>query len=189
MFLAGAATGTGGWRRLTAGNLVEVRLPSRSVARFLRWCIPVLAAALAALLAASPGNAASGAPSLDLERYRGRVVVVDFWASWCKPCRQSIPWLNELQARYGARGLVILGVNVDAQREDAERFLRETPIGFEIVFDPRGELARRFALQGMPSSLIFDRSGTLVATHVGFQQSRQAAKEADLRQLLDQVRP
>jgi thiol-disulfide isomerase/thioredoxin len=148
-----------------------------------------MAAALAVMLAVSTSIAAGGGPSLDLARHRGSVVVVDFWASWCKPCRQSIPWLNELRARYGSQGLVIVGVNVDAERQDAERFLRNTPIDFEIVFDPGGELARRFALKGMPSSLVFDREGKLVATHIGFQHSSRAAREADLRELLGEVSP
>src|SRR6476620_713615 len=82
-------------------------------------------AMLSGLLAA---NADAVAPSLYLDRYRGKVVVLDFWASWCKPCRQSIPWLNEMKARYGNQGLVIMGVNVDANRADAEKFQREVPI-------------------------------------------------------------
>ncbi len=80
--------------------------------------------------------------SLDLERFRGKVVVVDFWASWCEPCRHSFPWLNEMQAKYADRGLVIIGVNVDRERADAERFLREVPAGFPIVYDPTARLPR-----------------------------------------------
>jgi thiol-disulfide isomerase/thioredoxin len=139
------------------------------------------------LLIAIAATAAAGPDSLDLEHHRGKVVVVDFWASWCKPCRQSIPWLNEMHSRYGNQGLVIVGVNVDASRADAERFLESTPIDFEIVFDPDGALARRYALKGMPSTLVFDRDGKLVATHLGFRQSARDAREADLKQLIDKA--
>lgn len=139
------------------------------------------------LLIAIAATAAAGPDSLDLEHHRGKVVVVDFWASWCKPCRQSIPWLNEMHSRYGEKGLVIVGVNVDASRADAERFLESTPIDFEIVFDPDGALARRYALKGMPSTLVFDRDGKLVATHLGFRQSARDAREADLKQLIDKA--
>src|SRR5262245_38788292 len=101
--------------------------------------------AIAALVMAStlPASLAR-ADDVDLARHRGHVVVVDFWASWCKPCRQSIPWLNEMRARYGTAGLVVISVNVDAERADAERFMRAVPIDFEVVFDPAGEIAKRF---------------------------------------------
>jgi len=110
--------------------------------------------------------------------------VLDFWASWCKPCRQSIPWLNEMKSRYAHDGLVIIGVNVDAEHADAERFLRVVPIDFEIVFDPDGEIASRYKLQGMPSSFVFDRTGKLVETHVGFRDAQKADHESALRRLL-----
>jgi thiol-disulfide isomerase/thioredoxin len=141
----------------------------------------------AAMLATASGAPASVAEPLDLGRHRGQVVIVDFWASWCKPCRQSIPWLNAMRARYGASGLTIIGVNVDAERRDADRFLREVPIEFEIVFDPKGDLARRFQVKGMPSSYVFDRNGTLVETHIGFRDAKTAENEAALKQLLTQT--
>ncbi len=141
-------------------------------------------------LLASAGPAApatSEAAAFDLDHYRGKVVVLDFWASWCKPCRQSIPWLNEMRSRYGEQGLVIIGVNVDANREDAERFLKETPIDFDVVFGPQGTLAQRHALKGMPSTFVFDRDGKLVATHLGFQQAKTNAREAALKLLIDKA--
>jgi cytochrome c biogenesis protein CcmG, thiol:disulfide interchange protein DsbE len=131
--------------------------------------------------------APSIAEPLDLARHRGHVVIVDFWASWCKPCRQSIPWLNAMRERYGARGLTIIGVNVDAERRDADRFLREVPIGFEIVFDPEGAHAKEFKLHVMPTSYIFDRSGKLVETHQGFRDAKKAENEAALEKLLNQT--
>ena len=132
------------------------------------------------------GAAPAGANTFDLAHHRGRVVIVDFWASWCKPCRRSIPWLNSMRARYGASGLDVIGVNVDAERDEAERFLRDVPIDFEIVFDPNGELAKQFKVQGMPSSFVFDRSGTLVETHLGFRDAKKGQSEATLKNLLNQ---
>lgn len=130
-------------------------------------------------------TAAAATPaSLDLARYRGQVVVVDFWASWCKPCRQSIPWLNDLRARYGAQGLVIIGVNVDAERADAERFQRDVPIDFEVLYDPQGKLAEQFGVQGMPSSFIFDRDGKLAHTLLGFREKRRDQHETEIQNLL-----
>jgi len=132
------------------------------------------------------GASSSGADPLDLAHYHGRVVIVDFWASWCKPCRQSVPWLNAMRERYGASGLTIIGVNVDAERSDADRFLRDVPIEFEVVFDPKGDLARQFKVQGMPSSYVFDRAGKMVQAHVGFRDAKKDEKEAALRNLLNQ---
>jgi len=141
-----------------------------------------------ALIGTVPG-ASSAAEPLDLARYRGRVVIVDFWASWCKPCRQSIPWLNSMRERYGASGLTIIGVNVDAERGDAERFLREVPIEFEIVFDPDGTLAKQFKVQAMPTSYIVDRGGKIVDTQLGFRDAKKAEHETALLNLLNQPAP
>ena len=132
---------------------------------------------IAAMIGTVSGASSVGSVPLDLARYRGRVVVVDFWASWCKPCRQSIPWLNEMRARYGDDGLVIVGVNVDALRSDAERFLREVPAEFELVYDPEGALAGLYKLQGMPMSFVFDRNGKL-SRHVP-RIPYDAKKQAD----------
>lgn len=128
------------------------------------------------------GNSAGA--DLDLSKYRGQIVIVDFWASWCKPCRQSIPWLNAMRARYGDRGLVIVGVNVDAVRTDAERFLRDVPIDFELVFDPAGDLAQRYEVKGMPTSVVLDRNGNIVKRYLGFRETQTAAHESDLQSLL-----
>lgn len=121
---------------------------------------------------------------LDLARYRGQVVILDFWASWCKPCRQSIPWLNAMRARYGERGLVIVGINVDAVRTDADRFLRDVPVDFELMFDPAGELARRYEVKGMPTSVVLDRNGNIAQRFIGFRQAQIAAHESELQVLL-----
>jgi thiol-disulfide isomerase/thioredoxin len=137
------------------------------------------------VLAATPGRASNAvAPPLDLAAYRGRVVVVDFWASWCTPCRRSIPWLNQMRARYGDRGLVVIGVNVDKDGEDAARFLRAVPIDFDVVYDPEGVLAARYGVEGMPSSYVYSRDGDLVARHIGFQNSKRPEYEALLGRLL-----
>ena len=144
-----------------------------------------LAAGVTALLASLSCLAA--APTElppDLVRYRGHVVVVDFWASWCKPCRQSIPWLNGLRARYGTDGLVIVGINVDADRADADRFQHDVPIDFEVRYDPQGKLAQQFELQGMPTTLVFDRNGKLAHTMVGYREARRADHETEILNLL-----
>lgn len=108
-------------------------------------------------------------PALDLDDYRGRVVVVDFWASWCVPCRRSFPWLNSMQARYGDDGLVIIGVNLDSEPGDADTFLDQYPADFTIIRDADGVLARQFEVAAMPTSYVVDRDGHIIARHLGFK--------------------
>jgi cytochrome c biogenesis protein CcmG, thiol:disulfide interchange protein DsbE len=129
--------------------------------------------------------AADSGDTLGLERLRGKIVLLDFWASWCGPCRHSFPWLNAMQAKYADRGLVIIGVNVDRERADAERFLRDVPAGFDIVYDPSGALASRYDVPGMPSSYVIGRDGEVVGRHVGFRNAARAQREAELQRLLE----
>jgi cytochrome c biogenesis protein CcmG, thiol:disulfide interchange protein DsbE len=90
--------------------------------------------------------------TIALEQLRGRVVYLDFWASWCGPCRRSFPWMNEIEQRYAGRGLTIVAVNVDAKREDAERFLHQYPATFAVVYDASGATPRAYDVKAMPSS-------------------------------------
>jgi cytochrome c biogenesis protein CcmG, thiol:disulfide interchange protein DsbE len=110
--------------------------------------------------------------------------LVDFWASWCTPCRQSFPWMNSLVDRLAGRGLRIVAVNLDVQRADADRFLQRHPARFEVVYDPAGDLARRVAVRGMPSSLLLDASGRVRWSHTGFRPSEAPSLEARITQAL-----
>ena len=122
--------------------------------------------------------------ALDLSDYRGKVVIVDFWASWCVPCRQSFPWLNAMYDEYADDGLVILGVNTDVDAMEAQQFLEEIPAKFEIIRDPEGELARSFEVAAMPSSYVFARDGELDTRHLGFLRSRRDEYEAVIQRLI-----
>lgn len=131
--------------------------------------LTALAAALLLLVATSPpAVAASAADLLDLAAFRGQVVYLDFWASWCAPCRQSFPWMNRLQGELGHDGLVVIAVNVDHERADAERFLREHAAQFRIVYDPDGLFPAHFGVRGMPTSFLIDRNGRVQSRHEGF---------------------
>lgn len=144
---------------------------------------------LAVLICALLSTAAQAADELRLDRFRGKVVLVDFWASWCEPCRHSFPWLNAMQAKYAGQGLVVIGVNVDPQRADAQRFLRDVPAAFEIVYDPSGALAARYEVPGMPSSYVFDANGKLIGKHIGFRNATREEREAELQKLLSAAAP
>ena len=120
-------------------------------------------------------------PELNLDDYRGQVVIVDFWASWCVPCRRSFPWLNSMQARYGDDGLVIIGVNLDSDQKDADAFLGEYPADFRILRDADGVLARQFEVAAMPTSYVVDRDGHIIARHLGFKVKKTDEYEDIIR--------
>lgn len=124
--------------------------------------------------------ARAAADALDISQYRGRVVVVDFWASWCVPCRRSFPWMNEMQGKYGAEDLVIIAVNMDTSWDDAQAFLDQYPAKFHVVHDPDGDVARAYDVIAMPSTYVFGRDGEMLATHLGFKVRQQAEYEAIL---------
>lgn len=105
-----------------------------------------------------------------LSDFKGQVVYVDFWASWCKPCRKSFPWMNNLHKRFGKKKFKIIAVNVDKDKALVEQFLKAYPANFMVAYDPEGELAGKFKLKGMPSSFIFDRNGSLKTSHMGFRK-------------------
>ena len=137
---------------------------------------------LAALFAWSPLNADINA--LDLARYDGKVVLVDFWASWCVPCRRSFPWMNDMHREYADNGLVIIAVNLDRDTQDAAAFLARYPASFEITYDPAAELAKEYGIEVMPSSFIIGRDGALIEQHAGFKVKQQVDYEAVLRDAL-----
>lgn len=121
---------------------------------------------------------------LDLKTHHGKVVVVDFWASWCVPCRRSFPWMNEMQQKYAGNGLVIIGVNLDRNIEDAKAFLSAYPANFTVSYDPDAEIAKKYGVEAMPSSLIFGRDGELVTRHSGFKVKSQDEYETVIRSAL-----
>ncbi|ODB99050.1 hypothetical protein A3197_15940 [Candidatus Thiodiazotropha endoloripes] len=137
--------------------------------------------------AAQPQGRDKQRSAFDLEQYRGRVVLLDFWASWCGPCREAFPWLNEMHRKYHGVGLEIIGINLDEARREAEQFLTNTPAEFTIYFDPKGVLAKRYDLQGMPASYLIGMDGRLLVEHTGFFRSQAAEREAEIRQALNLV--
>ena len=152
----------------------------------------VLCAAAGCALAAAPGETApafalstADGRTIALDALRGRVVYLDFWASWCGPCRRSFPWMNEIEQRYAANGLTVVAINVDKKREDAAKFLAATPGAFTIVYDPAGAVASSYDVKGMPTSYLVDRAGRIVAVDSGFRDDAKAAWEARIKSALD----
>ena len=122
--------------------------------------------------------------TVDSDSLRGRVVVVDFWASWCGPCRHSFPWFARMHERLAGKGLTIVAVNLDKKREDADRFLAGLPAPFTVAFDPSGRTAEAFHVKGMPSTYVIGRDGRLVHSHIGFDEKKTAELEAAIQEAL-----
>ena len=119
-----------------------------------------------------------------LESFRGKAVLVDFWASWCGPCRQSFPWMNDLQKRYGDKGLAIVAVNLDKDREFASNFLAEVPATFTVAFDPAGKTAESYRVKAMPTTFLVSPDGRVLVTHTGFDAKRASEFEAQIAEAL-----
>jgi cytochrome c biogenesis protein CcmG, thiol:disulfide interchange protein DsbE len=115
---------------------------------------------------------------------RGKVVYVDFWASWCVPCRRSFPWMNEMQARYKDKDFVIVAISIDSDIASAQRFLANNPANFIIAYDPESISANTLNLSGMPTSFLIDRDGEIVWRHIGFRESDKAENEAKIKEHL-----
>ena len=105
------------------------------------------------------------------DQSKDRVVLIDFWASWCGPCKESFPVMEELQKTYGRRGLRVIAVNVDEKRSDMEHFLKDHPVGFTVARDARQVLVEKADIGTMPSSFILDSSGKVRFAHSGFHGS------------------
>ncbi|MGB3943011.1 MAG: TlpA disulfide reductase family protein [Candidatus Manganitrophaceae bacterium] len=122
---------------------------------------------------------------IQLTTYRGKVIYIDFWTSWCIPCRKSFPWMNTLEERYGKEGLIIIAINVDKKREAADAFLADHPARFTVAFDPGGMVAESYRVWTMPSSYLIDRTGRLHSVHRGFFDTEMARIESEIKQLLN----
>jgi len=125
---------------------------------------------------------------VSLDKLRGKVVYVDFWASWCAPCRRSFPFMNEMQQKYGAKGLTIIGINVDKRRPDADKFLGLIPAQFAIVFDDTGATPAAYAAKAMPSSYLIDTRGNVTYIERGFLDESKGHIEERVKALLAGVK-
>lgn len=122
--------------------------------------------------------------TLKLQDLRGKVVYLDYWASWCAPCRESFPFMNELQARYRDKDFVVIAVTLDQDMADAQRFLARYPANFTIAYDPEGLTAGMLRVRAMPTTFLINQQGQIVATHLGFKEADKSKIEREINALL-----
>lgn len=119
-----------------------------------------------------------------LKQFAGKVVYVDFWASWCAPCRTSFPLLNKLHEKLKSKGFEVVGINLDEDTANAEKFLKEFPVGFTVLRDAKGEWADQFVVESMPTSFILDKQGVVRHIHHGFTSNDVKELEEKITALL-----
>jgi cytochrome c biogenesis protein CcmG, thiol:disulfide interchange protein DsbE len=157
---------------------------SRRHAAALLALAPFAARALDRGAAAPDFSLAGPSGPVRLADFKGKTLYLDFWASWCVPCKQSFPWMNDMQAKYKERGLRILGINVDKHAADATHFLERVPAAFALAMDPAGDVPRTYSVKAMPTSVLIGPTGQVLEFHAGFSQAELAAREAEIRRAL-----
>ena len=122
--------------------------------------------------------------NIKLSELRGQVVMINFWASWCGPCRQEMPILEKLYKKYKSLGFVILGVNVDEDRKQAESLLKQIPVSFPILFDTDNKISAKYNVTAMPSSYFVDRDGKLRSEHKGYLPEYEQLYKNEIKKLI-----
>src|SRR3984957_13968658 len=122
-----------------------------------------------------------GGATIDLAQYKGQVVMINFWASWCVPCRQEMPLLESIYKKYKPLGFTLIGVNVEPDQKEAENFLKQTPVSFPVLFDAKSKVSGLYNVEGMPTTVFIDRKGNVRMLHESY-------KPGDENLYLDQIR-
>lgn len=146
-----------------------------------RTCISLILACSVSFMV-SPANAAAGAgpapnftlkslsgKNLKLSEMTGNVVLINFWASWCGPCREEMPLLNDLHKKYGPLGFTVLGVNVEEDSKNARGFLKDFPVDFPVLLDNKNQVSKQYNVVAMPTTVVVDRDGNMRFLHKGYK--------------------
>jgi thiol-disulfide isomerase/thioredoxin len=158
--------------------------------KWLRAAAMTVALAMTSLVGASSALAPSftlpsrAGDNVSLAQLKGKVVMLNFWASWCGPCRQEMPLLDQMHKRYSALGFTLVGVNVDADSKDAEQWLSKTPVSFPVLFDRDSKVSKLYEVSAMPSTVFIDRKGNVRYLHRGYKTGDEGEYLNQIRALL-----
>lgn len=122
--------------------------------------------------------------NIRLSDLRGQVVMLNFWASWCGPCRQEMPILDDLYKRYGKAGFTLLGVNVEQDSSLGEKYLKDTPVNFPILWDPTSKVSQLYNVDAMPSTVMIDRDGNMRYLHRGYKPGYEKDYKKQIKELI-----
>ncbi|MGQ0383750.1 MAG: TlpA disulfide reductase family protein [Gammaproteobacteria bacterium] len=149
-------------------------------------CLPLAGTTTAGAPATAPefrlANRAGG--EVALSSLRGQVVMINFWASWCGPCRQEFPALDQIYRKYKPMGFTLVGINVESEKADAERFLGQWPVTFPILFDPKNRVSAEYGVRAMPTTVLVDRQGRLRWVHMAYKPGDEAKYVEQVRAAL-----
>ncbi len=158
-----------------------------------KWISTLLAAAML-MSTAIAGGSSGPAPDfsltgrdgnvVQLSNLKGNVVLINFWATWCAPCRQEMPLLDAIYKKYNRLGFEMLGINVEDDAKGAERYLKETPVTFPILFDPSGKVSKQYNVKAMPSTVLVDRQGNVRHVHFGYKPGYENDYQDQIRALV-----
>jgi peroxiredoxin len=164
------------------------------LSRHMKAWLGMIAAVLLATSAVSAGLKQSSAPdftlksnegeNIRLSEYRGEVVLINFWASWCGPCRQEMPVLSELHDKYHTLGFTVLGVNVEADTHKARKLLQDLPVSFPVVFDSDSVVSKQYDVVAMPSTVLIDRDGNMRYLHKGYKPGLEDVYQQQVSDLI-----
>ncbi len=127
---------------------------------------------------------ARGGSTVNLSQFKGQVVMINFWASWCVPCRKEMPLLETIYKKYKPLGFTLIGVNVEPDQKDAESFLKQTPVSFPVLFDAKSQVSGMYNVQVMPTTVFIDRKGIVRMVHQSYQDGAENEYMDQIRTLL-----
>lgn len=162
--------------------------------QFIKQCIATVLAGILLTTPVTAGVMSGEAPdftlkshsgqNIRLSEYRGEVVLINFWASWCGPCRQEMPLLDELHNQYNALGFTVLGVNVEQDPYQARKLLKDMPVSFPVLFDDRSVVSKQYDVIAMPSTVLVDRNGNMRYLHKGYKPGLEEVYLEQVRELI-----